>query len=84
MKENLKPKKSLFSDWEIKNIRDAAFEDGKIAGLLEWKRESELEGILEGKQKAQTEVATALKQQGIAVDMIVLATGLTIEEIEHL
>lgn len=60
--------KSLLEYWEVKNVMDSSFEEGK------------LEGKLEGK----IEVAITLKKQNIAIDIIALSTGLTRQEIEDL
>ena len=60
--------KSLLEYWEVKNVMDTSFEEGKI------------EGKIEGK----TEVARALKRQQIAIDIIMATTGLTQQEVEKL
>lgn len=43
-----------------------------------------VEGFCEGYYEAHTEVATKLKQMGIAIGTISLATGLTAEEVDRL
>jgi predicted transposase/invertase (TIGR01784 family) len=57
---------------EVKNVKDTAFNDGKIEGKVEGK----IEGI--------KTVAKALKAQGIAFEIIMASTGLTAKEIEAL
>ena len=64
--------KSLLEYWEVKNVMDSSFEEGK------------LEGKLEGKIEGKIEVAITLKKQNIAIDIIALSTGLTRQEIEDL
>ena len=64
--------KSLLEYWEVKNVKDTAFNEGK------------LEGNAEGKIERTIEVAKALKQQGVAIDIIITTTGLTRQEIEGL
>ena len=59
---------SLLEYWEVKNVKDTAFQDGVEEGVL----------------KGKIEVACALKAQGIANAIIATATGLTEPEIEAL
>ncbi len=72
--------KSLLEYWEVKNVKDTAFNEGKAEGKIEGKAEGKIEGKIEGK----FEVAKALKQQGVAMDIIIATTGLALEEIEGL
>lgn len=71
---HLKPKqyeayqKSLLEYWEVKNVMETSFEEGKI------------EGKIEGK----SEVAALLKQQGVTIEVIMASTGLTLDEIDKL
>lgn len=64
--------KSLLDYWEVKNVKDTAFNEGKV------------EGKMEGKIEGKIEVAKALRKQGIAIDIIVATTGLTVQEIQKL
>lgn len=64
--------RSLMEYSEVKNVKDTAFNDGKIEGKVEGK----IEGI--------KTVAKALKAQGIAFEIIMASTGLTAKEIEAL
>ena len=64
--------RSLMEYSEVKNVKDTAFNDGKIEGKVEGK----IEGI--------KTVAKALKAQGIAFEVIMASTGLTAKEIEAL
>lgn len=64
--------KSLLDYWEVKNVKDTAFNEGKV------------EGKMEGKIEGKIEVAKTLKKQGIAIDIIVATTGLTVQEIQKL
>jgi len=79
---HLKPKqyeayqKSLLEYWEVKNVTDTSFEEGKLEGKLEGKIEGEMEGV--------KKVALALKKQQINIEIIATTTGLSIKEIESL
>jgi predicted transposase/invertase (TIGR01784 family) len=61
---------------DMKGVLDNAFGEGKIEGKIE--------GKMEGKREGKIEVAKALKQQGIAMAVIVKATGLSEKEIDKL
>jgi predicted transposase/invertase (TIGR01784 family) len=75
---HLKPKqfddyqKSLLDYWEVKNVKDTAFGEGREKGKIE--------GQLEEKQK----IAKNLLAMGLDVEAIVKATGLTSTEIKNL
>jgi len=56
----------------VKNVKDTAFNEGK------------LEGNAEGKIERTIDVAKTLKQQDIAIDIIITTTWLTRQEIEAL
>ena len=70
----------------LKTLRDnfsayqCANEEGKVEGIKE--------GIVLGEQigidKNRIETATTLKQQGVSIEIIIIATGLTKEVIEKL
>ena len=51
-------------------------EEGKSAGIKE--------GMKEGMKEGKVEVARSLKQMGLSVEKIAIATGLSIDDIEHL
>jgi len=63
---------SLNAYRDIKNSVDTAWEEGKIEGKIE--------GIIEGK----IEVAKNLIVSGIAIDVIIKTTGLSIKELEEI
>ncbi len=75
---HLKPKqfdeyqKSLLDYWEVKNVKDTAFGEGREKGKIE--------GRLEEKQK----IAKNLLAMALNMDAIVKATGLTADEIKLL
>ena len=79
---------SLKYKWDNKNVRDYAAEQGREEGLkqgLEQGLEQGIEiGEAKGKHKKALETAAVLKGRQISVDLIIEATGLTIEEIERL
>jgi predicted transposase/invertase (TIGR01784 family) len=61
---------------DLKGVIDTSFEEGK--------EEGKLEGKVEGKIEGKTEMARELKKQGISIDIIANASGLSKEEIEKL
>ncbi len=60
--------------------REEAFDEGKAEGMAEGKAEGKAEGILEGKK----EIARQLVLQGVPIDAISKATGLSTSEIKCL
>ncbi|NOS90212.1 MAG: PD-(D/E)XK nuclease family transposase, partial [Methylococcaceae bacterium] len=68
--------KSLVEYSEVQNVRDTSFGDGEKIGIEK--------GKIEGKIEAIKTVAKALKSQGIAMDIIMVSTGLSQQEIEEL
>jgi predicted transposase/invertase (TIGR01784 family) len=64
--------KSLIQYWELKNVKDTAFEDGKI------------EGEIIGEVKGVLKVAKGLKDKQVDLSIIMATTGLTEKEIEAL
>ncbi len=68
--------KSLLDYWEVKNVKDTAFNEGRAEGKIE--------GKVEGKIERTLELATALKDQKVAIDIIIVTTGLTQQEIDKL
>ncbi|MEN9460515.1 MAG: hypothetical protein RIS84_535 [Pseudomonadota bacterium] len=75
---NLRPmqarqyQKSLLDYWSNKAVLDTAFAEGKE------------EGLAEGELKAKLTIAQQLKAQGLALEIIIQATGLSQAEIEQL
>jgi predicted transposase/invertase (TIGR01784 family) len=75
---NLRPmqarqyQKSLLDYWSNKAVLDTAFAEGKE------------EGLAEGELKAKLSIAQQLKAQGLALEIIIQATGLSQAEIEQL
>jgi predicted transposase/invertase (TIGR01784 family) len=73
---------------DLKGVIDTAYlvgmeegiQEGKIEGRLQGKQEGKIEGRLE----AKLDVARALKNHGVAPDIIINTTGLSEEEIERL
>lgn len=58
--------------------------EGRAEGLKEGHEKGIAEGIAEGEQRKNLENARNFKALGVSVDIIMKATGLTIEEIEKL
>lgn len=63
---------------------DGAFRTANKKGYTQGKKKGLAEGRAEGLAEGRAEVAKKLKVMGIAVDDIVQATGLTLEEIDKL
>jgi len=61
---------------DLKGVIDTARTEGKTEGKME--------GIVEGKVEGKTEAAKVLKLKGVAMDIIISATGLTEEQINNL
>jgi len=64
----------------MNNIMETSFEEGKVEGKIEGK----VEGKVEGKNEAKLEMARALKQQQISIEIIIETTGLSEAEINAL
>ncbi len=58
--------------------------EGKVEGRAEGIKEGKIEGKIEGMKEGKVEVARSLKQMGLSVEKIAIATGLSIDDIEHL
>lgn len=79
-------------EWKIYNdyfnSLDTAKKEGHAEGLKEGRaeglKEGHEKGIVEGEQRKNLENARNLKALGVSVDIIMKATGLSIEEIEKL
>ncbi len=75
---HLKPKqfddyqKSLLEYWELKNVMDTSFEEGKI------------EGKVEGKIEEKQSIAKGMLAEKLPLELIIKLTGLTAVEIESL
>ena len=63
--------------------RFEGFVEGRAEGIAEGRAEGIAEGLAKGEKKAKQEIARQLKQLGVAMDAIIAATGLTIEEIDE-
>ena len=73
---------------DLKGVIDTAYLEGMEDGIQEGKIEGRLQGIqegkIEGRLEAKLDVARALKNHGVALDVIINTTGLSREEIERL
>jgi predicted transposase/invertase (TIGR01784 family) len=69
-------KKSLVQYLEVKNVFDTAFEEGEKVGIEK--------GIEQGIEQGIEKVARALKEQNIAIEIIVESTGLSYEAIQRI
>jgi predicted transposase/invertase (TIGR01784 family) len=76
---------------DLKGVIDTAYlegMEGMAEGIQEGKIEGRLQGIqegkIEGRLEAKLDVARALKNHGVALDIIINTTGLSREEIERL
>jgi predicted transposase/invertase (TIGR01784 family) len=58
---------------DLKNVIDTAFDEGKQEGILE--------GRLEGKLEEKLDLARALKDSGVPLEVIAKTTGLALEQI---
>lgn len=65
-------------------IQNDVLNTAKLEGHAEGRMEGRAEGRMEGRMEEKLEVAKNLKQLGISTDAIAQATGLNLEEIEHL
>jgi len=73
-------KKSLVQYLEVKNVFDTAFEEGEKIGIEKGMEK----GIEKGMEKGIEKVAKALKEQNIAIEIIVESTGLSYEAIKRI
>jgi predicted transposase/invertase (TIGR01784 family) len=73
---------------EVKNVFDTAFEEGEKVGIekgIEQGIEKGIEqGIEQGIEKGIEKVAKALKEQNVAIEIIVESTGLSYEAIQRI
>lgn len=66
------------------DVLDGAKLEGRMEGRMEGLAEGRMEGLAEGERKKQLEVARNLKKMGLSSEMIMQATGISVEEIEKL
>ena len=70
------------------DVLNTAKMEGRMEGLVEGRAEGRAEGLEigreEGEKKERLKNARNFKEMGVSLDIIVRATGLTIEEIESL
>ena len=59
-------------------------EKGRAEGRIEGRAEGRAEGLAEGERRKQKEVARNLKANGVAIEIIEQATGLSLEDINNL
>ncbi len=88
--------KSLKYYWDMQNIVDTArgeaedkgrkkgIEQGRKEGRKEGREKGREEGIEEGRKERNIEVAKALKDNGVPIEIIIQSTGLSKEEIENI
>ena len=69
---------------EALRYQRSVIQTGWIEGKAEGKAEGIKEGKIEGMKEGKVEVARSLKQMGLSVEKIAIATGLSIDDIEHL
>ena len=62
----------------------SVIQTGWIEGKAEGIKEGKIEGMKEGERKGKLEVARSLKQMGLSVESIAVATGLSVDDIEYL
>lgn len=81
-------KKSLVQYLEVKNVFDTAFEEGEKVGIEKGEKvgiEKSLEqGIEKGIERGIEKVAKALKEQNVAIEIIVESTGLSYDAIQRI
>lgn len=65
---------------DLKGVIDTAFDEGKTEGKFEGK----IEGKIEGRLEEKAEIAKALKENGVLLNIIIKTTGLTEEQINKL
>ena len=58
--------------------------EGRVEGRVEGRMEGLAEGRVEGEIRKQNEIAANMKKLGLDIQLILEATGLTLEEIEKL
>ncbi|MFR7808587.1 MAG: hypothetical protein ACLU4N_04515 [Butyricimonas faecihominis] len=69
---------------EALRYQRSVIQTGWIEGKAEGIKEGKIEGMKEGERKGKLEVARSLKQMGLSVESIAVATGLSVDDIEYL
>ncbi|MFV0554638.1 MAG: hypothetical protein ACK5LR_08035 [Mangrovibacterium sp.] len=75
---------SLKNYRDMKNVIDTAHIEGEEKGIIKGRVEGRAEGRIEGETKAKKEMAKILLQKGLDLETIMVASGLSQEEIEKL
>ena len=83
-KEKVKYENDMTTERDIRNQIAYARQEGRQEGREEGQQDGLKKGIAKGRAEGISQVARALKAQGVDVETIVAATGLTIEEIQAL
>ena len=63
---------------------NAAQAEGMTQGIIQGRAEGRVEGVAEGRAEGKTETARNLLKMGLSIDQIVVATGLSVDEIQKL
>ena len=69
---------------EVKNVFATAFEEGEKVGIEKGEKVGIEKGIEQGIEKGVEKVAKALKEQNVAIEIIVESTGLSYEAIQKI
>jgi predicted transposase/invertase (TIGR01784 family) len=69
---------------DLYSVIDSAFIEGKTEGIEEGRQEGLQEGLQVGRQESKRDIAKLLKDNGVQVELIILTTGFTKEEIDLL
>ncbi len=69
---------------DLYSVIDSAFIEGKTEGRMEGIEEGRQEGLQVGRQEGKRDMAKLLKDNGAQVDLIILTTRFTREEIDLL
>jgi predicted transposase/invertase (TIGR01784 family) len=69
---------------DLHNIEAQNYAKGIAEGIEKGKAEGKAEGISEGKKAAAIQIARTLKKQGVEMPIIMAATNLTANEINHI
>lgn len=68
----------------LNTARLEGLEEGREKGRAEGRIEGRAEGLAEGERRKQKEIARNLKANGVAIEIIEQATGLSLEDINNL
>ena len=77
-------KQAYYKEMEAIRYQKSVIETGRVEGRAEGRVEGRAEGRAEGRVEEQLKIARTMKTNGLPVDLIVLSTGLTPEEVEAL